>query len=124
MKTLSWLPPIACFVIGLAAVVVVHQTWQSPHASPTPIVPREEVEAHMTRAREYLAEQKVIEAHAEAEKAEVLAPQDARVQSLLGDVADASLRKEAAEHYYRRATELDPDHVVARANLALVLLDL
>jgi Flp pilus assembly protein TadD len=124
MKAVSWLIPAACFLVGMTAVMLLHSSGGRAPA-PVPTSTRSpQVEEHMALAREHLAAQRIIEAHAEAIQAEALAPQDARVQSLLGDVADASLRKEAAERYYRRATELDPNHVVARANLALVLLDL
>jgi tetratricopeptide (TPR) repeat protein len=67
--------------------------------------------------------EELAEAQAELDEAQAMAPQDAEVASLLGDLAYRRLQMEAAEHHYRRVTALDPRSAAAFANLALVLLE-
>src|SRR5262245_1076347 len=103
---LPWLAVAGCFLLGVTVVVVLDSP--SRHASAAGSERSAEVEAHIARTREHLAAGRIIDAHAEADRAETLAPTDPSVQLLLGDVAHASLRAEAAEKHYRRAMELDP----------------
>jgi tetratricopeptide (TPR) repeat protein len=121
-----WIVPAVCFAGGLAAVLALSSRRASDAArsAETPPLPSVEMAEHVTRAEELLAAGRIIEAHFEAEQAERLAPRDARVQLLLGNIAHSSLRKEAAERYYRRAAERDPTLAAAHGNLSLVLLEL
>jgi tetratricopeptide (TPR) repeat protein len=127
MKRLApWISVAVCFLLGLGAVTLAWSWMRRPVAAP-PAEPRPagaEVEAHLARTEEYLAVGNIIAAHAEGERARALAPEDPRVFAILGNVAYQSLRKAAAEGYYRRAAELEPNLAMAHGNLALVSLDM
>jgi tetratricopeptide (TPR) repeat protein len=120
----QWLVPSACFLAGAVAVTLIGSKGNGPQEAPAPPPRSLQVEDHVARARDHLSSQRLVEAFAEAKQAEALAPRDAGVQSHLGDVAHASGSKDAEERYYRRAIELDANYAPARANLALVLIDL
>jgi tetratricopeptide (TPR) repeat protein len=124
----STLALVGCFALGVAAVAVVSWLRKPPPPPPSgAAVPSESVVAmanHMVNAEEHLAALRLSAAYEEAKAAEALAPRDAGVQLMLGNIAYESLWKEAAERYYRQAAALDPGLTSAHANLALVLLDL
>jgi tetratricopeptide (TPR) repeat protein len=116
---------LACFLAGLA--VVFSLGTRRPAPPPSAAVSNEafaRVAAHMASAEEHLAAHRLTAAYQDAKAAEVLAPRDAEVQLMLGNIAYQALWKEAAEVHYRRSAALDPGLTSAHANLALVLLDM
>jgi tetratricopeptide (TPR) repeat protein len=115
----------AFFVIGVAIAGAVSSRWTS-RRDPGPVESPDfaRLDAHMAKAEEHLSNHRLVAAYEEAKAAEAIAPRDALVQFVLGNIAYESLWKEAAERYYRQAATLDPGLTSAHANLALVLLDL
>lgn len=116
----------ACFLVGLAAAGGV-SLLRKPPPAPDSEMSAETFRAvanHMASAEEHLAALRLVAAYQEAKAAEALAPREAEVQLMLGNIAYQSLWKDAAERYWRQAAQLDPGLTSAHANLALVLLDL
>jgi tetratricopeptide (TPR) repeat protein len=121
----AWLAAAVCFVVGLGAMAFVFHGRPQPRTTPAAVAPDPAAaQAHVTRARHFIESQESAKAQAELELAQPLAPDDAEIPFLLGDLAYRTLQMELAERYYRRATELDPRSAAAFGNLALVLLEL
>jgi tetratricopeptide (TPR) repeat protein len=129
-----WLATAVCFLVGIGGMGLWARARRPPAPAPASDAPAAsapaasvaspEAKARLARAKELLEQQDLAAARTELEAAYALSPRSPEIAFSLGDLAYRTMKMEDAERYYREAAEGDPLLAAARANLALVLLEL